>query len=426
MEPLNILISAYACRPNMGSEPGVGWNTACEVAKYESVWVMTRADNRPFIETELAKTTPSNLKFIYCDIPKLFRWWCKSGMLIHYYLWQISAYFTIRNLLPQISLNLIHHVTYVRYSTPSFLTFLPIPFIWGSVGGGEAAPKSFWGDFGLRARAYEIARGLAHWLGEKDPFTRITAQRSALVRATTEDTARRLQKIAGVSAEIFPESALATQEIEALAHYPDPPSAPLKFISMARLLHWKGLHLGIRSFAAADLPADSEYWICGEGPEHERLQNLAVSLGIVNRVKFLGRLPRNETLNRLSQCHGLLHPSLHDSGGWVCIEAMAMGRPVICLNLGGPSTQVTKDTGFRICAETPDQAVRDLAVALSQLAHDSELRNQMGQAGQRRVNEIYSWEARGQHLAHLYREILKRSQPGFDSQGQQHLRSSQA
>lgn len=407
MKSLNILISAYSCRPNMGSEPGVGWNTAYEIAKYERVWVVTREDNRIFIETELAIHNLDDLHFIYCDVPQFLRWWCKSGMLIHYYLWQIVAYFAVRNLLPRMTFDLIHHVTYVRYSTPSFLVFLPVPLVWGSVGGGEVAPQPFWQDFSLRARLYEFTRRLAHWIGEKDPFTRMTAQRSVLVRVTTEDTAQRLRKIANIEPEIFPESALAAQEIQVLANYADPPTAPIRFISMARLLHWKGLHLGIRSFAEADLPTASEYWICGEGPEQESLQTLAASLGVTDRVKFFGRLSRNETLQRLSQCHCLIHPSLHDSGGWVCIEAMAMGRPVVCLDIGGPSTQVTSETGIKVPAKTPEQSVQDMANALSKLSHDADLRHKMGEAGQRRVKELYSWEARAEHLSLLYQEIVK-------------------
>ena len=49
----------------------------------------------------------------------------------------------------------------------------------------------------------------------------------------------------------------------------------------------------------------------------------------------------------------LIHPSLHDSGGWVCLEAMAAGRPVICLDLGGPGLQVTEKTGIKVKASTP-------------------------------------------------------------------------
>ncbi len=409
MKALNVLLSAYACRPNMGSEPGVGWNTACEVANYEQVWVITRADNRSFIEAEMAANPRDKLQFIYCDIPWLMRWWCKPGQLLHYYFWQIVAYVTVRRLYQNLALDLVHHVTYVRYSTPSFLALLPIPLIWGAVGGGETAPAPFWQDFSWRGKLYEVARRLAHRVGELDPFTRMTVRRSALVRATTAATAERLRAIGATHPEVFPESALATAEIQALAQYPEPPHAPIRFISMARLLHWKGLHLGIQGFAQANLPASSEYWIFGEGPELDELTTLAQTLGVANRVKFWGRQPRLTTLQHLSQCHVLVHPSLHDSGGWVCVEAMAMGRPIICLDLGGPAEQVTAETGVLIAAQYPEQVVADLAKAFQHLALNAPLRRQMGLAGQARAQTVYSWESRGQHLADLYRNIVSRN-----------------
>jgi len=215
--------------------------------------------------------------------------------------------------------------------------------------------------------------------------------------------------LAEVEVKVFPESALAPKEIEMLGQYPEAPKQPLQFISIARLLHWKGLHLGIRGFAAANLLPNTEYWICGEGPERESLEVLTDSLGIREYVKFLGRRPRDETLERLSQCHALIHPSLHDSGGWVCIEAMAIGRPVICLNLGGPSTQVSISAGFTIPAETPNQVVSELATILTRLSREESLRQQMGQAGKDRVSTLYNWQNRSRYLAKTYREILTKS-----------------
>ncbi|BAY25119.1 putative glycosyl transferase [Calothrix sp. NIES-2100] len=405
IEPLKILISAYACMPNMGSEPGVGWNTVVELAKYHQVWVLTRENNRSAIAAELAQNPIPNLQFIYCEPPRWACWW-KAGQLPHYYWWQLSAYFKARQAHSEIDFDIVHHVTYVRYSTPSFLSLLPIPFIWGPVGGGEAAPKAFWADFSWRGKVYEILRSLAHRIGEIDPFTRLTARRSILVRATTEDTAKRLQQMQAVNLEVFSESGISLTEIEHLAQCPQPQNSPVRFISMARLLHWKGLHLGIRAFAKADLPEDAEYWILGEGPEKDRLQALAAELNVSQRVKFWGRLSRDETLSKLSECHVLLHPSLHDSGGWVCLEAMAAGRPVICLDLGGPAVQVTQEAGVKILAQNPEQTVKSLADAMSCLAKDSELRSRLGQAGQKRVKENFSWENKARHLIKLYETIL--------------------
>lgn len=412
MKPLKVLLSAYSCEPGRGSEPGVGWNVAREVAKYHEVWVLTRPDESgEIIEAELARNPVPNLHFVYFTLPiwgSGWRWGQSGAMQIHYYFWQIQAYFVARRLHQEIGFDISHHVTFVKYSSPCFLSLLPIPLIWGPVGGGESAPKPFWQDFCLRARVYETARNIVRWVGERDPFVHLTAKRSAVVRATTEDTAKRLYKMGVTDVQILPESGLPAEEIARLVQYKMPEDGPVRFISMGRLLHWKGFHLGVRAFAQANLP-DAEYWLLGDGPELERLTTLAEELGITSQVKFWGRLPREETLRKLGESHVLVHPSLHDSGGWVCMEAMATGRPVICLNLGGPAVQVTEETGFKVPAYDPEQAVSDLAEAMVRLAKDSELRVRMGQAGQKLVSENYSWEATGQSLAQLYEKISEQS-----------------
>jgi glycosyltransferase involved in cell wall biosynthesis len=395
MKPLKILISAYACRPNMGSEPGVGWNIATEIAKHHEVWVLTRPDNRSEIEGVPLKTTHP-ITFVYCSPPAPWTTWFKPTQLIHYYFWQIGAYKTAQKLHQQSNFDLIHHVTYVRYSTPSFLARLPIPFVWGPVGGGEFAPK-----------LYEICRSIVHWIGAHDPFAKQTAQKSTLVRATTEDTAKQLRTMGATHIEVMGESGLPDLEINDLASTPALSYTPIRLISIARLLHWKGLHLSIKAFAHQSLPQDIEYWILGEGPERTRLESLTQNLGIEHRVKFLGRVSRQETLEKLKSSHILIHPSLHDSGGWVCLEAMAAGRPVICLDTGGPSIQITSETGIKVPAENPKQVIDDLAKAIVHLVENPELRTQMGNAGQMRVKEHFSWETKGQQLAELYIQLVK-------------------
>ena len=409
MKCLKVLVSAYACRPGEGSEPGVGWNLVRELVKYHQIWVITRENNRPFIEAELHKNPIPGLYFIYCDLPGWMQQLNQGQKLVqlHYYLWQIAAYFAARKLHHEVGFNLVHHVTYVRYWGPSFLSLLPVPFIWGPVGGGESVPKAFCHNFGLRGNVYEMLRNLARWLGEHDPFVQTTARRSVLAGATTEDTAQRLRKLGASKVEILSQLGLSTEESAQLAKYALPKSNSVKFISIGRLLHWKGFHLGLRAFAQADLPSNVEYWIVGDGPELARLQALTEKLNIAHKVKFWNKLSREETLQKLGECLALIHPSLHESGGLVCLEAMAVGRPVICLDLGGPAIHVTEETGFRITAGDPKPTVCALAAAITRLANDSELWGNMSQAGKKRVSEIYSWEIRGLLFTQLYENVLE-------------------
>jgi glycosyltransferase involved in cell wall biosynthesis len=405
---MRILMSAYSCEPGKGSERGVGWNVVYEVAKHHEVWVLTRPDeSKEAIEAELSLHPTPNLHFIYFTLPfwrDSLRWGQSGAIQIHYYLWQIQAYFVGKKLHQEINFEAIHHVTFVKYSCPSFLSLLPVPFIWGPVGGGESAPWPFWSDFNWKNKLYEIARLLSRSIGELDIFTRMTAQRSVIAYATTLDTADRINKLNAHEVQISPAIGLMTEEIEQLMQCPPPGKLPIRFISIARLLHWKGLHLGLRAFAQANL-STTEYWILGEGAEMQPLKNLAANLGIVQQVKFWGLLPREEVLSKLGECSILVHPSLHDSGAGVCLEAMAAARPVICLDLGGPAAQVNAKTGIKVSASNPAQSVNELSAAMVHLATNHHLCLQMGQAGQRRVRECYSWEAKGKQFARIYEEI---------------------
>jgi len=406
---MKVLLSAYACEPGRGTEPGVGWNNAWEIAKYHEVWVLTRPDDgREAIEAELVRHPNPNLHFVYFTLPIVGScWrWGSIAFLIHYYLWQVHAYFIARQLHQEIGFDVAHHVTFVRHSTPSFLFLLPIPFIWGPVGGGESAPSPFWQDFSFRNKVYETLRSTARWFGERDPFARMTARWSAIVRVTTQDTAIRVQQMGAKTVEVFPEASLTKEEILRILEFASDDTPAIQFISMGRILHWKGFHLGLRAFAQAGL-ADAEYWILGDGPDRQRLETLAKELGIAHQVKFWNRLPRDQALQKLGSSTALVHPSLHDSGGWVCLEAMMAARPVICLNLGGPALQVTAETGIKVDAPNPDQAVLGLAAAMVRLANDPELRSTMGRAGQLRVKEFYNWESRGQRISQLYENLVE-------------------
>lgn len=422
---MKVLISAYSCEPGQGSEPGIGWNCVREVAKYHQVWVLTRPDeSQTIIEAELAANPIPNLKFVYFTLPfwqDSRRWGQSGGMQFHYYFWQIQAYFVARKLHQQIQFDLVHHVTFVRHASPSFLSLLPLPFVWGPVGGGESAPSSYWQDFNHRHRLYETLRSAWRWLGEQDPFARLTATRSAIAYATTSDTAQCIVRMGAKQVQVLSQCNLSPSEIEQLAQLPAPDPQQFRFISMARLLHWKGLHLGLRAFAQAKL-TEAEYWIIGRGPELEHLQNLCQALGIEAQVKFFGQLPRPEALAKLGESAVLVHPSLHDSGGMVCLEAMAAGRPVLCLDLGGPATLITSEVGIKVQSSQPEQVVQDLAAAMILLAHHPSLAIQMGQNGQQLVKNQHSWEAQGIRFAQIYDKLACqpcrheiKPTPGFES-----------
>lgn len=408
-ERLKVLISAYSIAPHVGSEPAVGWNVVKELSQHHDLWVITRADRAELIEPELQKNPLPNVTFIYYDLPYWMRFWRvkQRGQRLHYQLWQMAIRSVVSRLHQQIGFNLTHHVTYVKYWAPSFLSRLPLPFIWGPVGGGESIPAKFYKTLTPSGRRYEYVRNLSRLIGHYGLFVRMTARKATLGLATTRETATQMRRIGTRNVSVQPAIGMPDDEIAELGQVPARTEGPVRFLSLGRLLDWKGFHLGLQAYADVirDYP-ESEFWIIGDGPQRAYLETLVSSLGITQNVKFLGKLPRQQVLERLGECDVLVHPSLHDSGGGVCLEAMAAGRPVICLDLGGPGEIVDDKTGFRVQALNPDQAVRDLAEAMRRIAHDAPLREQMGHAARERVSNHFAWGAKAQYLSEVYQSVV--------------------
>jgi glycosyltransferase involved in cell wall biosynthesis len=409
---VKVLVSAYACAPNRGSEPAIGWHLAMEIARKHETWVLTSRENEDAIRGVRAERgAAGTINFIFVepfgwtpDLPTRRRP-IPLAANIHYYAWQVIALSKARSLHERIGFDVVHHVTFGRYYTPSLLSRLPVPFMWGPVGGGESAPSPFWIGLGVRGVMYESIRSSVRTLGGWDPFVRSAARRSAVVIATTPETAVRLRRLGARNVELLTAAGVSEEQFsrgrssaEAAAR-----GSPF-FLAVARLVPWKGIHLGLRAFALASLP-DVMFRIVGTGADRPRLERLSRRLGIDERVEFTGELTRNQVRSLLRDCLALVHPSLHDSGSAVCLEAMASGKPVVCLDLGGPAIIVTDDSGFVIPPITPRQTIRGIADALESLAGDEALRTALGKNARDRAMDAFTWNERGRMLSRLYERV---------------------
>jgi glycosyltransferase involved in cell wall biosynthesis len=403
--PRRVLISAYSCSPGRTSEPGIGWNVASEVAKHHHVWLLTSAEFKAAIQAELTEHPIPSMRVVFVDWRGALIWrkLTRIGWELQHYAWQIAAYFKARRLHRSIGFHVVHHVTLGRYWSPSFMAMLPIPFVWGPVGGGESLPKRFRRGLGLKGATIEFLRDCARWIGERDPFVGITARRSALALATTEESRGRIERLGARCLQVVAPVGLSQRDLEQLGRCRSPEEPPVRFISIGRLVHWEGFHLSLQAFARLDAP-DTEYWIVGTGGAMGSLKALARDLGLNDRVRFWGTLSRRDTRACLDHAHVLVHPSLHEARGMVCVEAMAAGKPVICLDLGGPALQVTQETGFKVSARDPADAVRKLRQAMNVLASAPELRERMGHAARIRARD-FSWRRRGDYLSRSYAQV---------------------
>jgi glycosyltransferase involved in cell wall biosynthesis len=243
-------------------------------------------------------------------------------------------------------------------------------------------------------------------LGECDPFVRYTAKKATTCYVTTKQSADRVLAIGGANPEQYFESGFSQSDLYRLGMLDIRFDSPIRFMSVGRLLDWKGFQLGLRAFAEAAIP-DAQYWIIGDGPVRESLERQVKKLGIQKSVKFWGLVERSKVLDLLMQCNALVHPSLHDSGGWVCLEAMAAGRPVICLDWGGPGFQVSAETGYKIVPDNPAQVVKEMASSMRDMFNNEQGVRAMSDAARARVKDQFAWVVKGNYFSNLYTRIAQ-------------------
>ncbi|MEW6028203.1 MAG: glycosyltransferase family 4 protein [Chloroflexota bacterium] len=174
---------------------------------------------------------------------------------------------------------------------------------------------------------------------------------------------------------------------------------PPRIFSVGRVVHQKGLDLGLRALAQLkDL--EWEWRIAGDGLQMDSLKSLARELGIADRVTFLGWQSREDLIEWYHQANLFLFPSRHEGMPNAVLEAMASGLPVIATRIAGNEELVVEgETGFLVQTENVDE-LRD---ALRNMLTDSALREKMGAASRQRVEQTYTW----QKVAEAYQAILQ-------------------
>jgi glycosyltransferase involved in cell wall biosynthesis len=169
-----------------------------------------------------------------------------------------------------------------------------------------------------------------------------------------------------------------------------------------RLIEQKGVSYALRAFAqvAPEFP-DARLLIAGDGPLRKTLENEAKTLGMKDRVLFLGWQP--DVTRLLAAFDLLLAPSLWEGFGLVMLEAMAQGTPIIASRVSAiPEVVVDGETGLLVAP----RSVPALAAALKRLLADRALRQHMGLVGQDRQETVFSAGRMADETAALYQTLL--------------------
>ena len=416
---MKVLLSAFHCQPNSGSEFARGWAWATELAKMgHEVWVITRDLCKPQVEQELQTNPISKLHFIYCGMPTWYIWANKVIKAIRIPLaqklmwqllsttwWQWDAYRMAESLHQEVAFELVHHVTNSTVRRPSFMGLLGIPFVLGPLAGGVKTPWSLRKSYPFRGKFLDFCRDLNNGLVKFHPLMHLTFAKATKIYCDSKQTQALIPKFYRSKSEVL--FSMPTYDIPEISQVIERESTEkeiFRVLFVGRFLYWKGIHLGLKAFAQLHhkIPS-SRFTLIGSGHEQAMLQRLSKKLGIDEAVDWIPWMERKKLSSAYLQHDVFLFPSLHDMGGNVVIEAMCHGLPLVCLDLGGPGVMVNETCGRVIGTDKlrEEAVIQALSDALVELAENSGLRQQLSEGALAQPSQFEFMDV----VEHIYKDF---------------------
>lgn len=401
MKP-RVLISAYACEPGKGSEPGVGWNWVINLAPFCELTVVTRSNNRNSIANAIGSDPAiSRIRWIYHDLGSLPQTFKKAlgAHRLYYTAWQYSLGSTLKKLCAAETFDIVHHLTFASYRYPTALSKLPGIKIWGPVGGAERTPWHLLPWAHPSTLFHEIFRNL-----QTNNISGLsTAKRFTHILASTQET-KALFSRHGLAADLMPTVGIDERSIS-LLNSKTSSAKGLRLLFVGNLQYLKGIHFVIEALTYT--PVTTCLTLAGAGPYEKALKKLARRISVSERVNFLGHVP-HKSLPSLHREHDLfVFPSLHDSGGTALLEAMASGMPSIVLACGGPRVICNASCAIQIAPGHHSIVVSQIADAIKKYHNDPTVRSNHGRAAMARVADCFIWKKKAEVMTELYKKLIR-------------------
>ncbi len=344
---MKILLSAYACEPNTGSEHEVGWSWIKSLSSKNKIYVLTRLKNKKKILKEVKLKKIKNISFLFYDLPAIFIKIIKTGSnkpnsYLYFLLWHILIYFRYKNFIKKEKFDFIHHVTFVTFRIPNLLCLSGPPFIYGPLAGGEIVPFKLFKEFTVKSKLIEAVRYISNLYIQFSLLINITFFKSKKIILTSQINKKFIPKIYHKKIQIIP--AVFNKKI----NYKLKKNKKLKICFVGRLVEWKGVEVMKRLFPKIQkFNKDISLHIYGDGPRNKDLKNFIIKNNFKDKMKIFGHVDQKKLIVSFKKYDLLIFPTFRDSGGSVIMEALNNNLNLITTNAPGPKGIIEKyDLGF--------------------------------------------------------------------------------
>ena len=408
---LRVLLLAPDSNPDGITGPLIGYSHGEALARLHAVTLVIRRDTEeavrrkqhPFRDVEVVSLTWLDRIYAWC-----FRWIFRNNyrsqvLTAFNYFFSLAfewhAWRQTRARIMAGDFDVVLRLLPISSVLPSLFAFFlrrgPIPFVIGPINGGLPWPEGF-SQAAKQKEWISNLRSFYRFL----PFARSTYRDAGAIIAGSSHTynefAAYREKLFFVPGENGISPSLYTSPLRS-----SPRREKLELIFVGGLAPYKACDLALRAAASLLQTGRARFTVVGDGSERVCLEQLTRTLGIEKSVSFCGMLHHGETMQRLGAADVLVFPSIHEFGGAVVFEALAMGAVPVVVDFGGPGDIVHPEVGYKVPLTNEKDVVFQIEKVLVELARDRGLVARLRQQGMRYARERLSWEAKAQVMTEI-------------------------
>ncbi len=406
---MNILINAYACAPNWGSEQGMAWHWITELAKMHNLYVITEGEWKKEIEEAVALLdVKDNIHFYYNPVTDKIRsmCWNQGDWRFYWYYrkWQKKTLTIARQICSEHRIDIIHQLNMIGFREPGYLwDIYDTHYIWGPVGGMEIVPLSYLSGMPLSKKTKYIVKNMLNHLQIRYS-TRVckAIHRADIVIAATQGTYNSFVKLHHIKPVYMNEAGCTISEQHTAHNFN---KDQLDILWVGRFLDTKKLDIAIRTIAKVkDLPVFLHIVGNGSDTENAMYQQMADKMGISNNIKWYGKLANKKVQEMMNQMDLFLFTSVLEGTPHVVLEAITNCLPILCIDTCGQGQLVNEAIGWKVPLTNPQQNSTDFAAILRHIIINRDEIKQKSDNCKQRQREL-SWENKLVTMNKIYQQL---------------------
>lgn len=425
---LKVIINSYACCPNMGSEPGMGWNWIIHLAKYCELYVISEGEFREQCE-EASKGLPIHWYWnpVTPEVRKMC--WNQGDWRFYKYYeqWQRKTADIARGMIKEITANnqeglsshrgeglgrgdvILHQLNMIGFREPGYLWQVSketgVPFVWGPVDAKGSFPMAYVSEAPLKNRLFLYVKNyITHLQLKFSRRVRSAVEQADVLLSASSDSVRTLKKYFGVDSILMNETGCCANE-HTVINNKETKSSTFDILWVGKFDFRKQLDLAIRIMCELK-HMDVSLHVVGGG-DSVKYQKLAQSLGVENKLVMHGLMSHSEVQAKMQNSAILLFTSVAEGTPHVVLEAIANGLPIVCFDTCGQGDCVNSSVGVKVPLTNPKQSVRDFADVITDLYNNREKLHEMSNNCIKRATEL-SWDNKARQVVDMYKEVVKR------------------